>query len=673
MERPALTGISDYQPFPRWRLLLLLGVLVALGVICTLMFRKDPPSVPWMGGFIFLHWTTPCLLVLAASIWTYRRWGQPDRNRGTFWGLLVSTAVLVTASVSWFTVYRHFRELNHFVYSSRVEYVRLTDPPKDWLDPAHPQVYEVGAGLRLAMSPVIWTDGLHRTLPRSIPSALEPYPEASEARPLSERGLSNLSVLMKTCALIRFFHPTDAARFDNWARLIAQGVRRVEGAPTAEELAKRIQSLLAPYAPQARLLLPGEPVPVIPVPEGARLLARWRHVGAGFAAVNQRFTGPTTDRSAQLAAVGMSWSTFQHFYPYWDVVQVDWAAVLPSALREAAQATTHEAYYDVIKRLNAQTKDGHAWVDDLGLPPLGFADISLQVLDGRVLVAKRWGQAQDVRLGGEVLSVDGEPIAQVMARGRAMTPTVTPGIRDNNATGWMLAGKPEATLDFEIADLAGAKCIHHLIAQNPQSRRTRPDPIREIKPGLLLVELGRISQEEFQKALPRLVDAKGLIFDHRGYPSHGEFLKHFRNGPLEGIQMHIPVSLLPNGEGRTYLSQRWVTLSKGPTYRGRVAVLLGGDHNISAAETFLEVVAANHLAPLVGRPTAGTNGNIQEFTLPGNLRGIITGMRVLKGDGSQHHGIGILPTHPVKHTREALAAGRDEDVERALALLETGL
>jgi hypothetical protein len=672
MEKPALTGIPEYQPFPRWRLLFLLGMLVVLGVICTLMFRKDPPSVPWMGGFIFLHWTTPGLLVVAAFAWTYRRWGQPDRNRSTFWGLLVPTAVLITASVSWFTVYRHLRELNHLVYSSQVEYVPMAGHPEGWLDPTHPQVYEVGAGLRLAMSPVVWTDGLHRTLPRTTPPALEPYPEGGAARPLSELGLSNLSVLIKTCALIRFFHPTDAARFDEWARLIAQGVRRVEDAPTAEELAKHIQSLLAPYAPHARLLLPGEPMPVIPVPEGATLLARWRHVGVGFAAVNQRFTGPTTDRSAQLAAVGMSWSTFQHFYPYWDVVQVDWAAALPPALREAAQATTHEAYYDVIKRLNAQAKDGHAWVSDLGLPPLGFADISLQVLDGRVLVAKRWGQAQDVPLGGEVLSVDGEPIAQIMARDRAMTPTVTPGIRDNNATGWMLAGKPGATLDFEIADLTGTKRIHHLIAQNPRSRQTRPDPIREIKPGFLLVELDRISQEEFQKALPRLVDAKGLIFDHRGYPSHGEFLKHFRTGPLEGIQMHIPVSLLPNGEGRTYLSRRWVTQSKAPTYRGRVAVLLGGDHNISSAETFLEVVDANQLAPLVGRPTAGTNGDVQGFVIPGNLHCIITSTRILKAGGTQHHGIGILPTHPVKHTREALAAGRDEDLERALTLIETG-
>ncbi|GJM22124.1 MAG: hypothetical protein DHS20C15_20390 [Planctomycetota bacterium] len=46
-----------------------------------------------------------------------------------------------------------------------------------------------------------------------------------------------------------------------------------------------------------------------------------------------------------------------------------------------------------------------------------------------------------------------------------------------------------------------------------------------------------------------------------------------------------------------------------------------------------------------------------------------TGMRVLEHDGSTHHGVGVLPTHPVERTRKGLAAGRDEQVEAAKALV----
>ena len=44
-------------------------------------------------------------------------------------------------------------------------------------------------------------------------------------------------------------------------------------------------------------------------------------------------------------------------------------------------------------------------------------------------------------------------------------------------------------------------------------------------------------------------------------------------------------------------------------------------------------------------------------------------MRVLKHDGSRHHGVGIAPTVPVERTRAGVAAGRDELLERALEVV----
>ena len=43
-----------------------------------------------------------------------------------------------------------------------------------------------------------------------------------------------------------------------------------------------------------------------------------------------------------------------------------------------------------------------------------------------------------------------------------------------------------------------------------------------------------------------------------------------------------------------------------------------------------------------------------------------TGMKVLKHDGSRHHGIGIQPTVPVSRTVAGVAQGRDELLEKAV-------
>jgi hypothetical protein len=52
---------------------------------------------------------------------------------------------------------------------------------------------------------------------------------------------------------------------------------------------------------------------------------------------------------------------------------------------------------------------------------------------------------------------------------------------------------------------------------------------------------------------------------------------------------------------------------------------------------------------IVGGPTAGTNGNTNPFGA-GRLPDYLTGMKVLKHDGSQHHGVGIGATVPASRT-----------------------
>jgi len=81
------------------------------------------------------------------------------------------------------------------------------------------------------------------------------------------------------------------------------------------------------------------------------------------------------------------------------------------------------------------------------------------------------------------------------------------------------------------------------------------------------------------------------------------------------------------------------------------------------------IVEFYHLAEIVGGPTAGTNGNVNPLPLPGGYRVTWTGMKVLKHDGSRHHGVGIAPTVPVSRTLAGVAAGRDEILERAVQIV----
>ncbi|HMW00128.1 MAG TPA: S41 family peptidase, partial [Acidobacteriota bacterium] len=91
---------------------------------------------------------------------------------------------------------------------------------------------------------------------------------------------------------------------------------------------------------------------------------------------------------------------------------------------------------------------------------------------------------------------------------------------------------------------------------------------------------------------------------------------------------------------------------------------------ISYAESFLAIIEAYKLGELVGEPTAGTNGNIVIKDFPRNFRLVWTGMRVTKHDNTPHHGVGVLPTIPLSRTVKGISERRDEQLEKALSILQ---
>jgi C-terminal processing protease CtpA/Prc len=126
---------------------------------------------------------------------------------------------------------------------------------------------------------------------------------------------------------------------------------------------------------------------------------------------------------------------------------------------------------------------------------------------------------------------------------------------------------------------------------------------------------------------------------------------------------------MPNFRDVGYIDGAWTIQPSSPRLRARIVFLSGGGA-ISYAESTLGVVEAYRLGDIVGEASAGTNGNVNAFTLPGGYFVGWTGMLVQKRDGTPHHGVGILPTVPVSPTVAGIRAGRDEVLERAIDLVK---
>ena len=382
------------------------------------------------------------------------------------------------------------------------------------------------------------------------------------------------------------------------------------------------------------------------------------------------------DRATRLADVALAWNIFQHFYPYFDVVQTDWPKALRDALTSAANDPNERAFLDTLRRMVAQLHDGHGGVyhpsDEAGYT----APVIFGWVEGRLVITDAAAEgANGLQPGDIVLKVDGKPSLEVLAEREAFISGATPQWRRYIASHQLRVGVKDSEIKLEVQTqnepARSVSLRRNIQAQDKDLQETRPPKVQELKPGIFYLDLDRIKDEDFQTILPQLEKARGIIFDLRGYPKVSPVvISHLIDEPVQSARWMVPIITAPDHKGITEYntSGRWTLKPIAPRLTAKIAFLTDG-RAISYAESYMGIIEAYKLAEIVGEPTAGTNGNVNPFVLPGGYRVTWTGMKVLKNDGSQHHGIGIHPTVPVPRTIKGVTEKRDEQLERAIAIV----
>ncbi|HSK18085.1 MAG TPA: S41 family peptidase [Longimicrobiales bacterium] len=415
---------------------------------------------------------------------------------------------------------------------------------------------------------------------------------------------------------------------------------------------------LALYADSTGTLPPGTPATVPPVPQPTQ--------GA--------FSGD--DRATRLAGVLLAWNVFQHFYPYFDAVEVDWSAELQRALSAAAIDVDATAFLETLQLMIAALQDGHGSVTYAADGALRVPAVLWDWIEEQLVITVAAPGITAVRPGDVVLRIDGRPAAEALADVEVRTSSATPQWRRYRALRTLLVGPEGSEISLAVRSPDGStRSVTLPRSEMPGTApvEARPEPLAEVRPGIFYLDLDRITDEAFTAALPQLASAQGLIFDLRGYPRQvnaAMVLAHLLSERGTSAQWHVPVTMLPDrADMRFQRGGEWDLRPLQP-HLPAPRVFITDGRAVSYAESVMGIVENYRLAEIVGQTTAGTNGNVNPFILPGGYRVSWTGMKVLKHDGSRHHGVGIRPTIPMVRTIAGVAAGRDELLERAIEVLE---
>lgn len=382
-----------------------------------------------------------------------------------------------------------------------------------------------------------------------------------------------------------------------------------------------------------------------------------------------RFSG--NDRGARLAAVVQAWGVFEHFYPYFDVVDVDWRAQLRASLSRAAEDASEEAFLWTLRELVAALQDGHGGVYHTSDRRVGFLPVAFAWAGDALVVTAVHESVTDVARGDVVEALDGVPIATWTADMARYVSASTPQFRRFRLAADARRGVPGSDLRLTLrgADERTRRVTLPYRTDVFALAEPRPEPIADLAPGVVYVDVERVDDATLTTALPRLAEAERVVYDVRGYPgslSAGTFLGPLTREVVNSPQWHIPEIARPD-EPMAFTLGGWPVAPLEP-YVTAERVFVTDGRAISYAETCLGIVAHHELGAIVGEATAGTNGNINPFSLPGGYRVVWTGMKVLTQDGEQHHGLGVVPTHPVERTVSGIRDGRDELLEAAVAI-----
>jgi C-terminal processing protease CtpA/Prc len=371
----------------------------------------------------------------------------------------------------------------------------------------------------------------------------------------------------------------------------------------------------------------------------------------------------------RLADVVIAWNVFQHFYPYFDIVGVDWDEELNLALESALSDVSERDFYYTLSRLVAKLQDGHGnvyhriWMEQAGLPA------KVDWIENQVVVTVSKDQTL-FQMGDIILALDGRKAEKVLLEAETYI-SGSPQWKRWKSLNRFGYGVPGTLATIELK--RGNQVLEVEAERNFKQQITEMDQpkMQVLEGGVHYVDLSRASWNEIKAKIHDLVQAKGVIFDLRGYPNgNHEVLCHLlKENDTSDAWMQIPLIIYPDQENIVgYQKMGWNLVAKQPHIGGNVAFITDG-RAISYAESVMSFVEHYKLAEIVGRPTAGVNGNVNSFALPGDFQVTWTGMKVFKHDGSQHHLIGIRPTVPAVRTVRGVIDGRDELLEKAIEVV----
>ena len=388
-------------------------------------------------------------------------------------------------------------------------------------------------------------------------------------------------------------------------------------------------------------------------------------------------TMESPDAGFRLLTLYRYWNMIHYFYPYRYLTDKDWNTILKEYIPCLIEAKDRLAYEAAVALLIGEICDTHANLGNfvqLRRPLKSYNQplISIQFVENELVVLACYDNNAQLKKGDVITHINGKLVNAIVDSVKKYYPASNEAARLWKISFDILYSKEASTqIGYYSSDQLEQKELS-LWNYNYGKVDIPEYSYKFIDKDIGYITLQTIAKEDIPVIKKEFKNTKGIIIDIRN--NHVSYDVRFLLGSYF-VSKDTPFVKLTKGnrdnpgEFTFFMPTNYILSKSEDPYQGKLVVIVN-EKTISHAEFTAMAFRAGDHTTIIGSQTAGADGNVSEFYLPGGLGTGISGIGVYYPDGRETQRIGIVPDIEVKPTIKGIREGRDELLEKAIEIIK---
>ncbi|WP_108822729.1 S41 family peptidase [Dysgonomonas sp. Marseille-P4361] len=382
------------------------------------------------------------------------------------------------------------------------------------------------------------------------------------------------------------------------------------------------------------------------------------------------------DQGYRILTLFRLWNAVEYCAPYVEMTDNPWRTLLKEYIPLFLKRENKTEYELSIVKLFSNVNESHGGIripnhslsGSHFIPRYWAEPTSLKLIksqEGKVVVSEtEW---EEFQRGDVILKVGDKTIDEAIKEREPYLATSNPSTLYRDLLPYIFSFDSTPTrLTIERDGNQIEKMIGKLTKAKERVGIRKPQSYTLEKYNIGYIDVSKVKAEEISKIVRE--NKNGIILDMRSYPDYNVMRTLV---PLLTDKAYPYVWFSSNEStqvGNFKFMAEYKTEANSDYYKGKVAIVVNEGTQSHGEFSSMAYRKAPRSA-IIGSQTAGADGNIQTFSLPGNISVTYTGLGTYYPNWEVCQRVGLKIDIPVRPTVKGVREGRDELLEEAIKFI----